>query len=259
MPAGESVSESRLKNAYNANPDGCGIMWANASQGKLYALKGYWDWYFFWSTYLLVRAAATKDIRSFIVIHFRTASASGIGYQQSHPHFVNDNLAFVHNGNFFELSSYYGSGRPASDTRTDTQRFNEEILQKLPKDFIKRPDIMAALQAYCRLSMSKLIFMDSYGVTTIINEEAGEWRDGCWFSNKGIENYSGYGYSGAYVYNVDDIRHKGGLPTVQMFGFKNRKHWWQCPECLGWFPADQQENRLCNSCEVFNQLRRFCK
>ena len=243
----------RLWEAYNANPDGCGIM--TIWNDRLFVLKGCWDWKIFSKAYNLVKNSFAEHI----IVHFRTASNKGIAQQFCHPHFINPDLAFVHNGNFFEFSSYFGNGRSITDTRTDTQRFNEEVLQKLPDNFLYLGHIKTALEKYCKNNMSKMIFMNSNGMVWIINEDAGEWQDGCWFSNKGMSNYAGYGYSGAYYYDGNPARFKGGLPTVQMFPEKIRKHWWRCPECLGWYPASEQYIDLCEGCRLLYELKYYCE
>jgi len=252
IPKKQEVSATRLYDGYIANPDGCGILWA--TNNELFSLKGHWDWNFFVSQYNLVRREFPD---SSLVIHFRTASASGIGQEFCHPHFVNPDLAFIHNGNFFEFSSYFGEGR--NDGKSDTQRFNEEILQKLPKGFLYNETIIATLQEYCYYNSSKLIFMNSRGDINMFNSQHGEWKNNCWFSNRGIENYAGYGYSGAYKYKKDEVRHKGGLPTVQMFSEERRKNWERCDICLGYYTKNSFDGVYCNSCHGYLRLKEFCR
>lgn len=252
------ISKEKLKKAYNANPDGCGLLSIVSKNNSIYDdgflvyRKGVYDWNRFEEEYNLFRYDGE------LIIHFRTASAAGIGYEFCHPHFVNDGLAFVHNGNFFEFSSYF-KGRK-KDNKTDTIRFNEEILQKLPDNFLDNKEILSVLELYCKNNLSKMILMNNEGRTLIINEDAGEWIDGCWYSNKGMNNYSGYGYSGAYYYHQNDIRHKGGLTTVQMFSESRRNLWCQCECCGGWYYlTDWKFCGLCNACKIYQRLKGFCR
>lgn len=250
------ISEERLKQAYNANPDGCGILKASRFN-ELYCRKGNYPFEDFFKFYTWIdNLDYIGNVNKDIVMHFRTASSCGIGIEYCHPHYVNDNLAFVHNGNLFEFSSYF-KGRK-KDNLTDTMRFNNEILKKLPENFLENQETFDLLNEYCINNMSKMIFMNNEGKTWILNEEAGEWKDGCWYSNKGMNNYQGYGYSGAYYYNVGDIRHKGGMPTIQFLTKKQRKHWYRCDCCGGWFTEKNMKFDYmydwCNGCALYNKL-----
>ena len=240
------ISLNRLRQAYKANPDGCGILWSNKNQ--LHSLKGVWTWDFFLSQYQLVK---DKYRSSSIIVHFRTASAKGIGDIYCHPHYVNKDLAFIHNGNFFELSSSF-----YNDNKTDSQRMNEYILQKMHKNFLET-EALSVLDDYCVDNHSKMIFMNNGGSIWIMNSSAGEWIDGVFYSNKGLDNYSGYGYSGAYYYRESDIRFKGGLSTIQMFSKEKRNNWFQCSRCKAWYNKKDSNHGLCRGCYLFSKLRHF--
>ena len=245
--ANKYISGQRLREAHRANPDGCGIMWT--AMNKICHVKGVWDFDAFLRGFNeCYRQFGDRDY----IIHFRTASASAIGDEYCHPFFVNENLAFMQNGNLYEYSDYF-PGRK-QDGKSDVQRFNNECLQKLPPNFLNTLFLRNQLVQYNRECMSKMIFLDSQGNIEIINESAGEWIDGIWYSNGGIDNYVGYGYSGAYYYNEGDIRHKGGLMSVQMLPEDKRKSWNQCPTCMGWF-KNLEGN--CSGCETYLELMSY--
>ena len=107
--------------------------------------------------------------------------------------------------------------------------------------------------------MVKMVFMDNLGKVRIINESAGEWVDGCWFSNGGIPGYIGYGFSGAYPLKENEIRHFGGLQSVMTFDEKERKLWSQCKTCLGWFPNKEIQKSACVGCREWKKLVEFTK
>ena len=211
------ISKERLIEAHTANPDGWGILWNN-------------------------------DFSEY-VLHCRTASSGEISVDTSHPFKVYDGLAVMQNGNLYHYSNYF---KDWGNNKTDIQRFNEMVLQKLPVGFLNITEIRLALEDYNKANFSKMIFMDTSGAVTIVNEHAGEWVDGVWYSNGGIKNYIGYGYSGAYYYNASDIRHKGGLISADLFG-RNKKNWRQCSECRGWFHKDEI-NEICNDCKIWMEL-----
>jgi hypothetical protein len=236
------VSEERLHESYTANPDGNGVLWAN--NGRLICHKGNYSF----EDFLVFYRRAVPPL----VIHFRTASSGAISNDAAHPLFVNDNLAFAQNGNFPE----YADGESGL---TDVQRFNELFLKNIPFDFLGQSDIMEALESYCVNRMVKMVFMNNFGKVKIINEAAGEWKDGCWFSNGGIEGYIGYGYSGAYPLHDGEVRHFGGLQSIQMFDEKERKKWSQCQTCLGWFSNKEIQKSACAGCREWKKLVEFTK
>ena len=247
----KNISDQRLGEAHAANPDGCGIMWA--ADNQIFWLKGVWD-------FDLFRKCFNNCYREFgdrnYIIHFRTASASAIGTEYCHPFMVNENLAFMQNGNLAEYSDWF-PGRK-QDGKSDIQRFNEEILRRLPAGFLADTDTRNKLERYASENHSKFIFLDSLGEISIINESAGEWIDGIWYSNGGIDNYVGYGYSGAYYYNAGDIRHKGGLMSVEMLG-ENKHKWAQCKSCQGWFRKEKLVYGVCSGCWTLKELYEYTK
>lgn len=240
-PAGKTIPEQQLREAYVANPDGWGYSFYADFSGIKVFQSVIIDFELFYYSYKV-----WEELQH--LIHFRTASSGKIGEQYCHPFYVNDNLVFVQNGNLPE----FGVLREQQDDRTDIQRFNDEVLKKWPDNFLEIPKYRNLLERYNKECMSKMIFMDSAGKVTIINEQAGEWVDGCWYSNGGIDNYIGYGYSGAYYYKSDEIRHKGGVLSVQMLGSDRRKQYRQCANCFGWFKGLEED--CCNGCQTYLEL-----
>lgn len=240
-PAEVSLTKDALRTHFTANPDGWGLMWLD--EGQMQTVKGLSGFDTFWRYYNVIQDRG-------LAIHFRTASASGKGLLQCHPHMVGADIAFMHNGNLFQLASYYGKGLPGD--KSDSMRF-AELLATFTPGFLDRPEIMEDVEAYCQDNMSKVVFLSSHTGFKIVNEAAGYWRDGIWYSNGGLENYTGYGFSGAYYYHAGDVRHKGGLVNVRMFG-ERAKGWQQCSQCLGWF--EELSGDVCKSCQLFGRLKR---
>jgi len=222
-PSGQRFDVERLKEASKANPDGWGIMYA--IDDKLHTEKGL--------DTLEDFSIFNKIVNTPVAVHFRTASVGGISVDACHPHNISEDLAFMHNGNLFHFQK---------DGQTDSQVFAE---------FCRTHGPLSNLENYCRRNYSKMLFMDYRGSTWIVNEQAGMWENGCWYSNGGIPHYVGYGYSGAYAYSETDIRHKGGALSVQ--GFKNSSEWTKCRECGGWFYRLKSE--YCEDCKAFHALK----
>lgn len=156
------------------NPDGFGAIWTEGetlrtvksmsqSAKKIFAI------------YERIRG---ENPETFIALHFRVSTAGKVNTTNCHPFHVNDRLAFVHNG-------IIGRG---CKTYSDTWHFNEGVLKKLPADFLQSDGIRELIAE--RVTGSKLLFLSSDNVPTIINERAGHWDvEGNWFSNESYIPY----------------------------------------------------------------------
>ena len=169
-PTGVRLGKPILETCWERNPDGAGFMWAY--NNHLHVLKGYDKFDEFYNDYNKVSESKLNE--SAIVLHFRIATSGNIDYDNCHPHYVNRNMAFVHNGIIDRFSDIEAD-------KSDTVFFNENILHKLPANFLSIELIMELISGY--IGNSKLVFMDNKGNITIVNEEEGIWDMGCWFSN----------------------------------------------------------------------------
>lgn len=210
---------------------------------KLHSLKGCWTWPQFF-----VRFEAVNELVDEFLIHFRTASSGEISKDKCHPFYVNDNLAFMENGNLYNLLGHYDGIQGKGN---DVQRLNEEILKKLPEGFLADGTIRSALEGYCRRNFTKMAFMDGEGSVEIVNRGAWEEKEGCWYSNSGIDGYVGYGYSGI-VHDPQIPKYKGGQISPMLFPESRRDNWSQCEECKGWF---YKLDNICDDCEAFRGLK----
>jgi len=238
----KKISKGRLRAIHQTNPDGYGIMWPHIITKGVGSFDSFSREYYRTTRFLNLTPC---------VLHFRTASTSTISDDHCHPHKVNDNLSFVHNGNLFEFSEAFDD-RYRYDGKSDTIRFNEQILRNLPEGFLKNTKIRKLIENYCKQNLSKMIFMDSDGNVDIINESAGMWKDGIWYSNGGFENYVGYGFSGVYPYKKGDCRHKGGLYSVNVLPETTRKNYHMCAVCGGYY---RDVESLCCGCKCYLELK----
>lgn len=159
------LTEETLKNSWNNNEQGAGLLWNEA--GQLQTFKTYK----FKELLKKYNKLRSNPIIGKIVLHFRIATSGYEKYTNLHPFKVNDSLGFVHNG----VISGLGDNR-----YSDTYYFNE-LLKSLPNNFIRCHSTLELIAGY--IGSSKLIFLDSEDNHTIINEAKGNWIDDNWFSN----------------------------------------------------------------------------
>lgn len=133
--------------------------------------------------------AKIKEEKKEILIHFRTAT-SGKEKDKGIQPIETNNLAVFHNGNFPE---YFG--KKETDT-TLWVKANPEPLKHLEE-----------IEKYCQGNGSRMAFMDGRGKVYLINEKAGIWEKGMWFSNNRVGNYAGFGYSGVNYYKNNEKRY----------------------------------------------------
>lgn len=161
-----------IETSWDNNPQGAGLLYTDKNTKTLRAFKSY-DLFDFYRNYLEVLDEAKDGI---VILHFRIATQGVKSFDNLHP-FINQkgNLGFVHNG----IISQFVNHR---STKSDTALFNDEIVNFLDETFIGDKDRRHRLEQYVR-SYNKLIFMNKYGKTCIINEKAGIWENNNWYSN----------------------------------------------------------------------------
>lgn len=172
------LPKSYIKNSWDNNDMGAGLLWA--SMGKLNTFKTY-KYKDFLNKYNEIRD--DKSVGN-IVLHFRIATSGFKGEHNLHPFLVNDDLGFVHNG----VISGLGNNK-----YSDTYEFNT-MLQKFNHNFIECDMTKHFLCDY--ISSSKLVFLDSTDKYTILNEKFGHWEDDNWFSNNSYKSYNSYVWYG---------------------------------------------------------------
>lgn len=178
------LPKSYIKNSWDNNDMGAGLLWNNKSGLNVFKTYDY-DEYI--SKYNELRD--DKDVGN-IVLHFRIATSGYKGEHNLHPFLVNDKLGFVHNGVIKGLGNQKFS---------DTYEFND-MLKKFKHNFLSCNMTKYFISEY--IGYSKLVFLDADDKYTIINEELGKWVDGNWFSNDSYKQYNDFKYYGNQkVYN----------------------------------------------------------
>jgi len=170
-PENKEIPRETLETCFEHNPDGAGYMYAEDK--KLHVRKGFFEMDKFWNSY-----KRNKDKQA--VIHFRIKTHGKITKSNCHPFNIHNGLAFVHNG----IITGYGN-----DVTSDTKEFGRKMLQPLVAKWgnlaLFQDPMINLLEN--RIGYSKLIFLDRHGNAKIFNEDKGNWKDKCWFSNKSYE------------------------------------------------------------------------
>ena len=187
-----TLNKSLLQTCWNRNKDGGGLLYA--VKGKLHIYKAMGKKMFIKEYFKVRKKFPDTDI----LLHFRWSTHGKESLDNIHPHIVNSDVAFVHNGvldNVIDLhlqdvkryskkaKSMVTEKRFVSDD-SDTALF-AKMLNELPKDFMKDEVLVALIKNYIE-DDNKLVFMNRAGESVIVNEEAGVWEGGCWFSNYGF-------------------------------------------------------------------------
>jgi len=176
------IPKKNLSGSLDNNKDGWGIMWPE--NGKLQVLNGmgkgeffrHWKW--------------AGKIKSPKVFHARIGTSGNTDLDNCHPFFIpkHGQLAVAHNGIIHRQSA----AGPLSDTRN----FVNNVLAHLPDGFYKQEVYHELLGDY--IGSGKLAFMDGEGKVYIVNEQAGYWFGGLWYSNCSYRYYktSSIGFKG---------------------------------------------------------------
>lgn len=208
QPLGVKIKESTLKNCWDANKDGAGIMYVE--NGKIIVNKEMHSF----SEFMKLKKHADK-VNSNIIMHFRIATSGGINDRNCHPFKINNDLYFCHNG-ILDIDV------PLNSNINDTQIFNNSFMKGLPNNFVQNDSIMNLIE-YTIGNRNKFVFMDSSGQFYILNENAGTWDNGAWYSNNSYKN-------SPYQYNSGTKWHKAKKYSYP-YELDNEDELMQCESC----------------------------
>ena len=210
------IPYAHFKQAWKGNKDGGGISYYTNKKTKVEkTMDGCKAFYAMYSD-----AYSKSD--GDILIHFRYATHGTISVENTHPFKVSSNTTFIHNGML-----------PHNELKhvkhSDTYMLNE-ILKTLPGGFIREQKSRDVIEKYIG-GGNKLVFLH-HGVGYILNEKAGHWKNGSWYSN--------YCYIETPQYN---------------WGYFGKKEWWKhgnekITEPKHKHPVIEVQERLDNYCEI---------
>ena len=217
-PSKATITKKTLSGCWQDNPDSGGFMFAD--NDKLNVIKGFLSFRKFYKRY---RECERKYPDSNFVIHFRIATHGKIDYANSHPFYVGKNVGFAHNGVLGCMTDLL----PTSGNKSDTNLFCENVLKKLPSGFLKKQEYQILLESLAKQEYSKFVFMTNKGTCHIFNEDAGTWKNGCWFSS-GIKK-------------IIDVK-----ATCQI----GSENWYECGYCGDYCPESELVKSESNGCFI---------
>lgn len=167
----EKLNFKDMKQAYNRNSDGFGIMYASKGEmiNERILPRSFDD-----VLSLYKEHAKRTDV---LTMHFRFKTAGKISVDNCHPFKINDNFSFVHNGPRLPIPIL-------NEKYSDTFWFNETYLKPLFRNY---PTIILSKKFRSELSEfignDKIVICDIKNKHYIINKHHGNFRNGNWFSN----------------------------------------------------------------------------
>lgn len=209
------VTVARLSNAFRANDDGAGVAYVGPD-GKVCNEKPFHSLATLLEYYEWVHDTHGKD--SPILLHMRIATHGNISERNTHPHWIaRMHAVLAHNG---VLRIDIPKGSPDSDTAA----FCDRYLADIPPERLhhkKRREKLGRLIG----TANKFAILVNTGDLYVINESAGHWDRGVWYSNhsyEGARMYTGRvsddewdAYSGwRHPVNAPAISMPNGLPKV---------------------------------------------
>ena len=170
-PADKQLTKRAAKNSFENNRDGAGFAYVT-DDGKIVIEKGFFRFRRFWKSFRIAQDKAA-------LVHFRIKTEGSVCADNCHPFQVNNGLVMAHNGCLPVTV-------PKDDDRSDTRVFVEDWIrpriEKWP-DFLDDEVIRIMIEDFIGKG-NKLVFLRNDGEYLIINESAGWWDEGIWYSNK---------------------------------------------------------------------------
>jgi hypothetical protein len=204
-------NEEILDQCWKCNPDGAGFMYPDKAASRLVVSKGHMDLAALKAAFALVPEGVP------VSVHFRIKTHGNKDADNTHPHWVwPDEVAMSHNG-------ILPIGAPADSAESDTARFARLVLPHLPKTWWKNPALVHLIESYMGRG-NKMVVMNQAGDYKILNEEAGSWEQGVWFSNSTFRPTRASTVSSHYRHGEwtntgwDDDSYYGGLNTTHQVG-----------------------------------------
>lgn len=176
---GKTIPEEHIKHAANVNQDGGGFAYVHTDKdGKQRVVvdKGYRSGEALYKAYLQVMEDEPRTKEFPFLVHFRIATMGEKSKENMHP-FPTEHGALIHNGSFFYLKD---------TVQSDTCLFAADNGSVLDYDNVSKvnKELSNAVGNY-----NKVAFLYHSGKYQILNENAGQWLNGVWYSNGSFRKY----------------------------------------------------------------------
>lgn len=170
--AGKVLTPSALKRGWDYNDDGGGF--AYIENGKVQISKGFMRYEDFEKAYMSI--ANNQGKKNPMLVHMRIGTSGKNDRDNTHPFRVRGG-AMIHNGIMF---TPYGEAAGPNQCKSDTCVFAHTLHNILVKEDVKRAksDLERAIG-----SGNKMAFLYDDGEYVILNDRAGFWDKGIWYSN----------------------------------------------------------------------------
>jgi predicted glutamine amidotransferase len=230
-PAGEKLPQSALDNGWSNNPDGAGYMFV--ANGKLIIRKPYYKLRALKAD--LMRDHAEHNASSPFVVHFRFATHGEKTAENCHPHAIcGEQIGLAHNGVLHDFLP------PFDADYSDTVHFCRTVLAYRAPNHVIDANFRSILAEMIGTGNKFVLLRDTREVS-IVNESAGVWDNGNWYSNATYKTASVFGRfkrsTTASSYSLPAHYAKGSL-----FG--------DCSPCVG----GEMETREEELCRLENEL-----
>ena len=239
-----TLKKEALQNCWLNNGDGAGILYID--NGVMKTSKELKSFDIFYETYTQIKKSFGR--KNNILIHFRISTHGLVNESNCHPFLVDDNIGFIHNGMIYNVED--------SKLHSDTYMFNENILKNFKPGFEHNPDIMDMLADFIGKG-SKLVFLNAQDEYCIVNEEAGHWYMGCWFSNRSYEKVNNYvDYGGVRKYKSFGSGSAGYTPGQADAWARGGNSWYSadsefCDTCSSkLYSVKEKADYQCYSCRI---------
>lgn len=210
LNTGTKITINQFKLSLQNNPDGFGLAYLDGKKIKTFKSlsNNYKELYKTYTMYF------EKFKGNPILLHFRIGTGSKIDLFNCHPFMVNNSMIMMHNGIISQLGNKIES---------DTVQF-ARLLSGLESEDIYYNESLRDLIEF-RIGYSKLVFLNTAGEYSIINEDLGQWDIcGNWFSNSSYLPYVAPKYNKLDKYDAWDYE---DLPNVKKKGGDSK-----CDSCL---------------------------
>lgn len=168
------INKADLKQAFYNNKDGVGFAYTDFREVKTHK-EVYNNFNSFYKDYLKYKMLSEQNCSS-LLLHFRFATNGAINKPNCHPFYIDNatkDLVVAHNGIIWRYAG--------NKNKSDTKLYIKKVLQNLPAKFHRNNTILKLIEKDIGQA-NKLVFLDKDNIYKIVNENQGQWVNGCWYS-----------------------------------------------------------------------------